>query len=130
MTEDQTITVDVIKDADPKALVYRIHGIFGETSTSYRFLDHLRDEMRSEEYAERDRVVFNLEDVDFLSSVGVGILASCYTTAKKANKSFVLAGVSEQASRVLDITGMSGLVPRYSDEEAALDPEAKPIESD
>lgn len=130
MSESHTISVDVVKDAAPNALVYRIHGIFGETSSSYRFLDHLREEMRSKEFADRERVVFNLEDVEFLSSVGVGILASCYTTAKKANKSFVLAGVSEQASRVLDITGMSGLVPRYASEEDALDPKAEPIETE
>ena len=128
MSDSHSISVDVIKDASPHAIVYRIHGIFGETSESYRFLDHLREEMKSAEYAERERVIFNLEDIEFLSSVGVGILASCYTTAKKANKSFVLAGVNEQASRVLDITGMSGLVPCYVSETEALDPEGKPIE--
>lgn len=128
MSDNHPISVDLIKDAAPHALVYRIHGIFGETSTSYRFLDQLREEMKSEEYAARNRVVFNLEDIEFLSSVGVGILASCYTTAKKANKSFVLAGVNEQASRVLDITGMSGLVPCFANETDALDPDATPLE--
>ena len=127
MSDNHSIHVDVIKDAAPNALVYRIHGIFGETSMSYRFLDHLRDEMKSEEHADRVRVVFNLEDVEFLSSVGVGILASCYTTARNANKSFVLAGVSEQAARVLEITGMSGLVPRFATEQDALDPDATPL---
>lgn len=130
MNENHTLHVDVVKDASPDALVYRIHGIFGETSTSYRFLDDLRDEMKSEENAARKRIVFNLEDVEFLSSVGVGILASCYTTAKNANKSFVLAGVNEQASRVLEVTGMSGLVPRYETEAEALDPEGQPIETE
>ncbi len=127
MSDGKHISVEVDKDASSTALVYRFKGIFGETTDSYRFLDHMRDEMNSAEFAARERIVFNLGGIDFLSSVGVGVLASCYTTAQQAKKTFVMTGVSEQACRVLEVTGMCSLVPRYASEAEALDPSAEPL---
>lgn len=127
MSDTKHIHVEVDKDAAPNALVYRFTGIFGETTDSYRFLDHMREEMGSEEFAARERIVFNLGGIDFLSSVGVGVLASCYTTAKEAEKTFVMTGVSDQACRVLQVTGLCALVPRYATEADALSSDAEPL---
>lgn len=127
MSDPKHISVEIDENAAPNALIYRFTGIFGETTDSYRFLDHMREAMKSDDIAARERIVFNLQDVEFLSSVGVGILASCYTTAKQANKTFVLTGVSDQACRVLEVTGMCSLVPRYATEADALDPDAEPL---
>ncbi len=118
-TESHRLQVERDESAED-ALVYRLHGVLGETEGCYEFLDQIREEAKEAHFAGRSIVLFNMADVDFITSAGVGIIAACYTSTKNAGKQFLLSGVQKQPMKVLDITGVGRLVPHYDDEEAAL----------
>ena len=125
MSSDKNLHWDRVTDAAPDTLVYRLHGVMGETDGAFKLHDALREDLGAES-DEFKKVVMDMSNVEFLSSTGIGIVASCHTTAKNAGRVFVLAAVPRQAARVLDITGVGAIVARYKDEAEALDPNAKP----
>lgn len=102
------------------ARVYRMSGVLGETQHCYAFLEHFRGEVKGEELASRNRLVFDLSALEFLSSTGIGIIAACITNARQAGKQVVLCCVPKQAARVLDVTGVSALAERFDSEADAL----------
>ncbi len=119
MDESPRLEVEREESAED-ALVYRLRGVLGEAEGAYEFLDRIREEAQAGEFGGRSIVVFNMADVDFMTSAGVGIIAACYTSTKEAHKKFVLSGVQEQPGKVLDITGVGAMVPRYESEDEAL----------
>ena len=119
MDESHRLEVERDESADD-VLVYRLHGVLGETDGAYEFLDRIREEAEKADFGGRSIVLFNMADVDFITSAGVGIIAACYTSTKGADKKFVLSGVQPQPGKVLDITGVGALVPRYDSEAEAL----------
>lgn len=125
MSSDKNLHWDRVTDASPGALVYRLHGVMGETDGAFKLHDALRADLGADGDAFQ-RVVIDMGDIEFLSSTGIGIVASCHTTAKNAGRTVVLSAVPRQAARVLDITGVGAIVPRYKTEAEALDPAATP----
>lgn len=102
-------------DADG-AVVYRFSGALGESQKSYDFLNDMRAGIQNQP----DRIVFNLSSIAYLSSPGVGIIAACYTSAKNANKSLVLACLDRQNRRTLQVCGVLPAVDAFETEEGAV----------
>ena len=112
------VTLDDTQQAD--ARVYRLSGVLGETQHCYAFLDHFREEVKGEVLKGRDRLVFDMSGLEFLSSTGIGILAACITNSRQAGKRLVLCCVPKQAAKVLDVTGVSAMAERFETEAEAL----------
>ncbi len=75
--------------------------------------------MRNAERGSVDHVVVNLEHVDFLDSVAIGLLA--LSQARLTLQGIILSLVGPQANvkNVLDSANIPKLIPVYSTEEAA-----------
>jgi len=66
--------------------------------------------------AGRFNVVFDMSDVDFISSAGLRVLIDVQKTCKKLNRGeLVLAAVSERIYETLDLTGLVPLFNIFDD---------------
>jgi anti-anti-sigma factor len=110
MEDRRTTKVRRDDSAAPGAVVYRFEGSLGEGADCGFLLHEMREQLRSGP----PRVVVSLAGCEYLTSVGVGFLASCYATARNAGRTLVLADVPRQARRVLDLTGLGDVIPRYA----------------
>ena len=110
------LNVDSHLSDDGKSLVYRLSGVLGESSYSFEFGEELRGKLKDGP----DGVVLNLQDLEYITSSGVGIIASAFTSARRAEKTFVLAAIPQKVRRVLDICGILDVVQAYDSESEAL----------
>jgi anti-anti-sigma factor len=102
---------------DPKGahVVYRLSGALGETQASYGFLEEIRRDVATLP----PKIVLNLQRVERMTSPGVGVIAACYTSAHNAGKELLLAAVSKVHLRVLEVAGLTAVIPvRGSEAEA------------
>jgi anti-sigma B factor antagonist len=68
------------------------------------------------------KVIFDLSDVCYVDSSGVGIVMMCYAKLKKAGGALYLAGVQGMVEEALVMTSVNKIVPFYSTtKEAAED---------
>jgi len=60
------------------------------------------------------RVIFDLSNVCYVDSSGVGILMMCYAKLKKAGGALYLVGVQGMVEEALAMTSVNKIVPLYS----------------
>ncbi len=101
---------------DAGAVVYRMDGVFGDTSHCYEFLEAFLEALDTCP----PRIVFNLTQLDNMYSSGIGILANCFSKAGAVGKTLSLCGVSPVIHRTLTITGVQPMLKEYATEEEAL----------
>jgi anti-anti-sigma factor len=99
------------------AVVYRVDGVLGDGPACWRFLEDVRQDVQ----AGPRLLVLNLRGVPHATSPGIGILAACFTSAKKASKRVVLTSVSRGVAEVLAVAGLAETFPTYPTEDAALE---------
>ena len=109
------LSVEHITTQDGKCLIYRLSGVLGESSYSFEFGEELRQRLKDGP----DRVILNLENLEYITSSGVGIIAASDTSAKNAEKVFVLSNVPKKVRRVLDICGILDVIAVHETEEQA-----------
>jgi len=80
-------------------------------------LQEVMDELTSNG---RSNIVFNMEEVDFLSSKGLWVLTETQKACKKRNGKLVLAYTNERIRGSFDLVGMSGFFEIYDDLTAAV----------
>jgi anti-anti-sigma factor len=79
------------------------------------------DELRRDVLEQTDsRVVIDLSRVTKIDSAGLGQLMSCYSHLVRNRGSLKLVNPAPDVKKVLDMTGISRLVPAYKDEEEAI----------
>jgi anti-anti-sigma factor len=59
------------------------------------------------------KVIFDLTEVRFLDSTGVGILMMCHAKLKKAGGAQRVAGTQGMVEEALDMTSVSKIIPLY-----------------
>lgn len=67
-----------------------------------------------------DRLVLDMSEVSFMDSAGVGALVSLFVNRRNTGKSFALAGLTQQGSAILQVAGLTKLLPNFPTVEAAL----------
>jgi len=68
-----------------------------------------------------ERLVLDMSQVSFIDSAGVGALASLFVTRRKFQKTFALAGLTPQATAMLEVVGLVRLLPSFPTVEAAVE---------
>ena len=63
------------------------------------------------EFEQGQAVVVDLAECPFLDSVGIGVLVFGWKTADTSGEQFHLRNVGHYAQRVLDLVGLSDLIP-------------------
>jgi anti-anti-sigma factor len=80
----------------------------------------LRDEMLSLAAAGQNRVVLNLEGVDFIDSTGLGAMVICFTTLKKSGGALKLCNLAEREIELLVLTKLTSVFELFDDEQHAI----------
>ncbi len=79
------------------------------------------EELRRELLEQTDsRVIIDLSRVTKIDSAGLGQLMSCYTHLVRNQGSLKLLNAGPDVKKVLDMTGISSLLPDFSDEQEAI----------
>jgi anti-sigma B factor antagonist len=93
-------------------LVTRLSGKLS-LETVHNFIQTLRPEPAA-------HLVLDMSGVAFLDSAGVGALVSLFVHRRNIGKSFALAGLTQQGMAVMQVAGLTKLLPIYPTVEAAL----------
>lgn len=67
-----------------------------------------------------NRVILNMENVEFMDSSGIGMLIGRYKEMTLINGEVVLAGVSECADKILKLSGLYKLIKKFKNTDKAL----------
>ena len=79
------------------------------------------DELRREVLEQTDsRVIIDLSRVTKIDSAGLGQLMSCYSHLVRNSGGLKVLNASPEVKKVLDMTGISSLIPAFSDEREAV----------
>ncbi len=68
----------------------------------------------------RNKIVLNLQNVDFLSSAGLRAIVKAYQGAKKSGGDLRLASVSEPIEVILRTVGMMQMLKMYPTDQEAM----------
>lgn len=88
-----------------------------ELTQSARELDQLRREVLEQSDS---RVIIDLSRVTRIDSAGLGQLMGCYSHLVRNAGSMKILNARPEVRRLLDMTGISALLPHYSDELDAM----------
>lgn len=79
------------------------------------------DELRREVLEQSDsRVIIDLSRVTRIDSAGLGQLMSCYSHLVKNRGAMKMLNPAPEIKKLLDMTGLSTLIPTFHDEQEAL----------
>ena len=67
-----------------------------------------------------EHLVLDMSGVSFMDSAGIGALVSLFVHRRNAGKSFAIAGLTQQGNAVLQVAGLTKLLPNFPTVEAAL----------
>ena len=67
------------------------------------------------------KIIINMEDVDLITSNGLGILMACQTSAVNAEGQLELIQPNDEVKQFLRITGLDGYFQIYETEKEALE---------
>lgn len=88
-----------------------------ELTQSAKELDQLRREVLEQSDS---RVIIDLSRVTKIDSAGLGQLMGCYSHLVRNAGSMKIVNARPEIRRLLDMTGISMLLPHYSDEQDAV----------
>lgn len=57
-----------------------------------------------------DKIVFDLSEVSYMDSTGLGMFVGFFKLVKENEGEFVLTGLSPRLKRLFDITGLAGIM--------------------
>ncbi|QNN23663.1 STAS domain-containing protein [Planctomycetales bacterium ZRK34] len=64
--------------------------------------------------------ILDMGAVDFMTSIGIGLLVACYTSLRNRGKQMVMYHVSDKIRDVFSKANITQLIPIVDDEAAAL----------
>jgi anti-sigma B factor antagonist len=65
-------------------------------------------------------LILDMSGVSYLDSAGVGALVQLFVHRRSAGKRFALAGLTQQGSAVMQVAGLTKLLPIHASVEEAL----------
>lgn len=64
---------------------------------------------------DRNFLIFDLSDLAFTNSEGIGLLISCHMKLAKKNQKLLICNIRPNVSEVFELIGLPKLVPTFSD---------------
>lgn len=64
------------------------------------------------EYANSGKIIFDLSDISFMDSTGVGLLIGRYKKMSALHKPVYISGASPAAEKVLTLAGIYSIMPK------------------
>jgi anti-sigma B factor antagonist len=81
----------------------------------------LKDTIREHLHRQRNNLVLNLEQVDFINSSGLGSLVSILKDVRVANGNLVLSNLAPYVQEIFEITQLSNVFESFATEQEAVD---------
>jgi anti-anti-sigma regulatory factor len=106
MREHKSLEVERIERPVLGGVIYRLSGKLVGTPEGYEFLENVRDDVRDGVTL----IALDLEAVERVTSPGIGILAACFTSLKKANGRFILVATPEPVRALMELVCLWPLV--------------------
>lgn len=97
------------KNVEPDIAVLEMTGRIAMGSDSQRIEWGLAELLKEN----HKKVIFDLTEVTFLDSAGIGILMMCHTKLKKAGGALHIAGARGMVEQTLEITSVNKIVRLY-----------------
>jgi anti-sigma B factor antagonist len=107
------LDLEKLSSSNGSSLVTRLNGKLS-LETVHNFILTLRPEPAA-------HLVLDMSGVSFLDSAGVGALVSLFVHRRNNGKSFAIAGLTRQGTAVLQVAGLTKLLPNYPTVEAAVE---------
>lgn len=105
-------------------LLVRVFGEFDLCSA-----DHCRQEIDERLKAEGAKgILFDLEGVSFIDSSGLGVILGRYRKTKENGGMVAISNVAPRLKKLLELSGITRLIPVYSDTSQALKDLARGVE--
>lgn len=110
----QPAHLDVEKQAGTSGsqIVMRLNGKLS-LETVHNFIQTVRPEAAA-------HLILDLGGVSFLDSAGVGALVQLFVHRRSQGKTFALTGLTKQSSAVMQVAGLTKLLPIHASVEEAL----------
>jgi anti-sigma B factor antagonist len=106
------LDLEKVSSSNGSNLVTRLNGKLS-LETVHNFIQTLRPEPAA-------HLVLDMSGVSFLDSAGVGALVSIFVTRRNTGKSLAIAGLTRQSLAVMEVAGITKLIPTFPTAEAAL----------
>lgn len=107
------LDLERLSSSNGSSLVTRLNGKLS-LETVHNFIQTLRSEPAA-------HLVLDMSGVSFLDSAGVGALVSLFVHRRNSGKSFAIAGLTRQGTAVMQVAGLTKLLPNFPTIEAALE---------
>lgn len=65
-------------------------------------------------------IIFDMENVSFMDSSGVGVIMGRYKNIQKLNGKVAIASVNNQIKRIFDMSGILKFIPNYDNIDKAI----------
>lgn len=109
----QPVRLDLEKQATSNGrLLVRLNGKLS-LETVNNFIQNLRPEPAQ-------HLVLDMSGVSFMDSAGVGALVSLFVNRRNSSKSFAVAALTQQGQAILQVAGLTKLLPNFPTVDAAL----------
>jgi len=110
----QPVQLDLqrLPGSDANRLVIKLNGKLS-LETVHNFIQSLRPESAA-------HLILDMGGVSFLDSAGVGALVQIFVHRRNAGKRFALAGLTQQGNGVMQVAGLTKLLPIHSSLDQAL----------
>ena len=102
--------------ADDSVVVYHIRGVLGESTGSFELLEEIKSGLK----ASPRHVVLDLDEVELITSTGIGLVANCMTDAREQERTLAICSAKKAVDRALHLMGYVDLIPRFDSVDAAL----------
>jgi anti-sigma B factor antagonist len=113
LMQPSRLDLEKLSSSNGSSLVTRLNGKLS-LETVHNFIQTLRPEPAA-------HLVLDMSGVSFLDSAGVGALVSLFVHRRNNGKSFAIAGLTQQGTAVLQVAGLTKLLPNFPTVEAALE---------
>ncbi len=110
----QPVNLDLqrLAESDAQRLILRLRGKLS-LETVHNFIQRVRLETATQ-------LILDMSEVSFLDSAGVGALVQLFVHRRNLGQAFALTGLTKQSSAVVQVAGLSKLLPIHTSVEEAL----------
>ncbi len=99
-------------ESNANRMVMRLNGKLS-LETVHNFMQTLRPESAA-------HLILDLSGVSFLDSAGVGVLVQLFVHRRSHGQTFALTGLTQQSNAVIQVAGLTKLLPIHASVEEAL----------
>lgn len=110
--EPKHLDLERLAGSDGKRLILRLKGKLS-LETVHRFIQTARPEPAAQ-------LILDMSEVSFLDSAGVGALVQIFVHRRSLGKKLALTGLSTQSNAVMQVAGLTKLLPIHTSVEEAL----------